>query len=148
MPQVLFGVGLCVGMVNPKGRSFLEFTKRSFDPSLMVLMASALAVLVPGFYLIKNGAEKPTFHPEKNAFAEPFKGVTPKLLLGGTLFGAGWGLAGVCPGPLYVNCGASFFGNTLGESGCLDMLLGFFVGQNFMREIESSAASNKDTDKK
>ena len=31
----------------------------------MVLMASALAVLVPGFYLIKNGAEKPTFHPEK-----------------------------------------------------------------------------------
>ena len=111
-------------------------------------MASALAVLVPGFYLIKNGAEKPTFHPEKNAFAEPFKGVTPKLLLGGTLFGAGWGLAGVCPGPLYVNCGASFFGNTLGESGCLDMLLGFLVGQNFMREIESSAASNKDTDKK
>ena len=145
-----FGVGLCVGgMVNPqKVASFLEFTKRSFDPSLMVLMASALAVLVPGFYLIKNGAEKPTFHPEKNAFAEPFKGVTPKLLLGGTLFGAGWGLAGVCPGPLYVNCGASFFGNTLGESGCLDMLLGFLVGQNFMREIESSAASNKDTDKK
>ena len=84
----------------------------------------------PGFYLIKNGAEKPTFHPEKNAMANPFK-ASPKLLLGGTLFGAGWGLAGVCPGPLYVNCGASFFGNTLG-GGCLDMLLGFLVGQNFI----------------
>ena len=79
-----FGVGLCVGgMVNPaKVAAFLEFTKRSFDPSLMVLMASALAVLIPGFYVIKNGVERPTFHPEKSAFAEPFKGITPKLLVG------------------------------------------------------------------
>jgi uncharacterized membrane protein YedE/YeeE len=139
-----FGVGLCVGgMVNPvKVASFLEFTKRSFDPSLMVLMAAALAVLIPGFYVIKNGVERPTFHPEKSAFAEPFKGVTTKLLVGGTLFGAGWGLAGVCPGPLYVNCGASLFGGTLSESGCLDMILAFFVGQNLMREIDSSGLLN------
>jgi uncharacterized membrane protein YedE/YeeE len=139
-----FGVGLCVGgMVNPvKVASFLEFTKRSFDPSLMVLMAAALAVLIPGFYVIKNGVERPTFHPEKSAFAEPFKGVTTKLLVGGTLFGAGWGLAGVCPGPMYVNCGASLFGGTLSESGCLDMILAFFVGQNLMREIDSSGLLN------
>ena len=108
----------------------------------MVLMAAALAVLIPGFYVIKNGVERPTFHPEKSAFAEPFKGVTTKLLVGGTLFGAGWGLAGVCPGPMYVNCGASFFGGTLSESGCLDMILAFFVGQNLMREIDSSGLLN------
>jgi uncharacterized membrane protein YedE/YeeE len=139
-----FGVGLCVGgMVNPaKVAAFLEFTKRSFDPSLMVLMASALAVLIPGFYVIKNGVERPTFHPEKSAFAEPFKGITPKLLVGGALFGAGWGLAGVCPGPMYVNCGASLFGGTISESGCLDLILAFFVGQNVMREIDSSGVLN------
>ena len=139
-----FGVGLCVGgMVNPaKVAAFLECTKRSFDPSLMVLMASALAVLIPGFYVIKNGVERPTFHPEKSAFAEPFKGITPKLLVGGALFGAGWGLAGVCPGPMYVNCGASLFGGTISESGCLDLILAFFVGQNVMREIDSSGVLN------
>ena len=48
----------------------------------------------------------------------------------------------MCPGPMYVNCGASLFGGTISESGCLDLILAFFVGQNVMREIDSSGVLN------
>jgi len=142
-----FGLGLCVGgMVNPmKVAAFLAFTKNSFDPSLMVLMASALAVLVPGYYFVKTKIERPTFH---HMFAEPFKGITTKMLIGGTLFGAGWGLAGVCPGPLYVNFGAHIMNGSVFESGAIDMLLAFFVGQNLMREFETLTSTGASCEKK
>ena len=125
-----------------KSGGVFEFTKRSFDPSLMVLMASALAVLIPGFYVIKNGVERPTFHPEKSAFAEPFKGITLKLLVGERSSAPVGGSPACVPGPMYVNCGASLFGGTISESGCLDLILAFFVGQNVMREIDSSGVLN------
>ena len=133
---VLFGVGLCVGqMVNPaKVATFLTFTKSTFDPSLMVLMGAALAALVPGFYLIKKQFTTSGFG---DSFAQPdtvTAEIDLKLVVGGAIFGAGWGLAGTCPGPLYVNVGAALSNGSFSFlSGTGLALLTFWVGQSLAR---------------
>lgn len=133
---VLFGVGLCVGqMVNPaKVATFLTFTKSTFDPSLMVLMGAALAALVPGFYLIKKQFTTSGFG---DSFAQPdtvTAEIDLKLVVGGAIFGAGWGLAGTCPGPLYVNVGAALSNGSFSFlSGTGLALLTLWVGQSLAR---------------
>ena len=93
----LFGLGLVVsGMANPaKVLAFLDVTG-DWDPTLAMVMLGALAVTAPAFRgVLKRGA--PWFAdrfslPEKTA-------LEPRLVLGAALFGIGWGLAGLCPGP-------------------------------------------------
>lgn len=94
---VLFGLGLTIsGMINPaKIIAFLDIAG-AWDPSLLVVMASALAVSFVG-YRIVLAREKPVFEP---SFQLPTKTqIDRPLLIGAALFGAGWGLAGLCPGP-------------------------------------------------
>lgn len=93
----LFGAGLTVSqMVNPdKVISFLDITG-SWDPSLAFVMGGALIVTFIGYKLIlKNAAP---FFEEK--FRLPTrKDIDAPLIIGAALFGVGWGLAGLCPGP-------------------------------------------------
>jgi uncharacterized membrane protein YedE/YeeE len=103
----VFGAGLLVsGMTRPtKVSGFLSATAASFDPSLMLVMCGALALCVPGFYLVRKLRDSP-------ACAEGFdvpsgKTIDAKLMTGGALFGAGWGLGGVCPGPAIVALAAT-----------------------------------------
>lgn len=94
---LLFGLGLTIsGMIDPaKIIAFLDVTG-AWDPSLLVVMASALAVSFVGYRIVLARA-KPAFEP---AFQLPTKTVIDRpLLIGSALFGAGWGLAGLCPGP-------------------------------------------------
>jgi len=94
---VLFGLGLSIsGMIDPaKIIAFLDVSG-AWDPSLLVVMASALAVSFIG-YRIALAREKPMFEP---SFQLPTKTLIDRpLLLGAALFGVGWGLAGLCPGP-------------------------------------------------
>jgi len=93
----LFGLGLVVsGMVNPaKVIAFLDVAG-NWDPTLAFVMLGALAVTAPAFRVVlKRG------HPWfANRFALPTKtDLEPRLVLGAALFGIGWGLAGLCPGP-------------------------------------------------
>jgi uncharacterized membrane protein YedE/YeeE len=98
---LIFGAGLLIsGMVQPaKVLDFLDFFG-AWDPSLAVVMIAALAVATPGFMLAKYRA-RPIFAtqslwPTKMRIDRP-------LVLGSALFGIGWGLVGLCPGPALEN---------------------------------------------
>ena len=94
---LIFGAGLLMsGMVQPtKVLGFLDIFG-AWDPSLAVVMAAALAVSVPGFMLANRHSQpwfaKQYFWPSKSEIDLP-------LVTGAALFGVGWGLVGLCPGP-------------------------------------------------
>ena len=98
---LIFGWGLLIsGMVQPaKVLAFLDIFG-AWDPSLAVVMAAALAVSVPGFILAKR-RERP-FLATRSAWPTKMR-VDRPLLIGSALFGVGWGLVGLCPGPALEN---------------------------------------------
>jgi len=101
---LLFAVGLAIsGMTQPtKVVAFLDVTG-SWDPSLAMVMAGALAVFAVAFPLITKrnapilgaGFEVPS----RRDFTAPLVG-------GAVLFGLGWGVAGFCPGPAVAALGS------------------------------------------
>jgi len=94
---VIFGIGLTVSqMIDPaKVLGFLNIFG-DWDPSLAFVMIGALIISSPFFHLFKNN-NKPIFS-EKFSYSQT-KEINKKLIVGSSLFGAGWGLAGLCPGP-------------------------------------------------
>jgi uncharacterized membrane protein YedE/YeeE len=101
----LFALGLSLsGMTEPaRVIGFLDLTG-AWDPSLAFVMAGAVSVYALLYRLIRTRTEQPLLDHE---FHVPLRGrVDVKLLLGAALFGAGWGLAGLCPGPAIVALGA------------------------------------------
>jgi len=93
---LLLGAGLTLsGMVNPAVvLGFLDIAG-AWNPALLLVMVGALAVALPGYWLL-NG-RKPVF-AEKLRVPERRDIDTP-LIVGSMIFGVGWGLAGICPGP-------------------------------------------------
>ncbi|MBH3266098.1 YeeE/YedE family protein [Serratia ureilytica] len=101
---VIFGLGLIVaGMANPaKVLAFLDVTG-AWDPSLALVMAGAIAVAAPAFLWARRR--------ERSLLGEtlqiPAAGrLDRRLLAGSALFGIGWGIAGICPGPAWVLAGS------------------------------------------
>ena len=97
---VLFGLGLSISeMVNPtRVLGFLNILG-PWDPTLAFVMAGALTVAVPGFQYAKL-MHKPFLAV---SFSVPTKkDLDAKLISGAVIFGVGWGLAGICPGPSLV----------------------------------------------
>jgi len=100
----VFGCGLVVsGMIQPaKVLGFLDLfgiPSGTWDPSLAVVMAAALAVAGLGYALL--GTRPPLF--ERKSLWPTKKDIDRSLLSGALLFGVGWGLIGLCPGPAIVN---------------------------------------------
>jgi uncharacterized protein len=98
---LIFGLGLLIsGMANPaKVQNFLDLAG-SFDPSLIFVMAGALAVTFIGYRLV--------LRRERPVLAERFylpagSIIDGRLIFGAALFGVGWGLSGLCPGPAIVS---------------------------------------------
>jgi uncharacterized membrane protein YedE/YeeE len=101
---VLFGWGLIIsGMSNPqKVLGFLDLMGL-WDPSLMFVMLGAVMVGLGGFYVVSKRTE--AFFG--GALHIPTrKDITKPLIVGSLIFGAGWGIAGLCPGPALVALGA------------------------------------------
>ena len=98
---LLFGAGIYVSqMVDPyKVLHFLDFTaiaSGGWDPSLAFVMLGGLAVMFVAVRLARRRSA-PLFD---TAFHEPeFKKVDAPLVMGAVLFGIGWGMSGLCPGP-------------------------------------------------
>jgi len=103
---VLFGWGLIIsGMSNPeKILGFLDLTGL-WDPSLIFVMLGAVLVGLAGFYVVSKRTK--TFFG--GALHIPARrDITKPLIIGGLIFGAGWGIAGFCPGPALVALGAGY----------------------------------------
>jgi uncharacterized membrane protein YedE/YeeE len=94
---LLFGAGLMIsGMINPaKVIGFLDLAG-DWDPSLAFVMAGGVVVTALGYAVVLR-RERPIFEA---AFSLPTRrDIDLPLLLGASIFGVGWGLAGYCPGP-------------------------------------------------
>ncbi|MCG5248915.1 DUF6691 family protein [Methylorubrum extorquens] len=94
---LLFGLGLLVsGMANPaKVLAFLDVTGR-WDPSLAFVMAGAVAVSAAGT-LVARRRGRPLLASRLEIPTR--RDLDPRLLAGAAVFGVGWGLVGLCPGP-------------------------------------------------
>lgn len=95
---LLFGLGMAIsGMVDPaRVIGFLDLAG-AWDPSLAFVMGGALAVFMPGYFLLVK--------PRRRSLLGDPMAVVPapqldrRLIGGAALFGIGWGLVGICPGP-------------------------------------------------
>ena len=103
---LVFGWGLIAGgMTDPlKVKSFLDLFG-AWDPSLALVMASAIAV---GLVAVPVALRR-RVSLVGGAFEWPLPTrIDCRLVLGGALFGAGWGIGGFCPGPALVALGSGF----------------------------------------
>ena len=98
---LVFGIGLVVsGMTQPaKVLGFLDIFG-AWDPTLVFVMAGALLVASPGYFLARRRTQPlvaPNFHWPTRA------DIDMPVVAGSALFGIGWGLVGLCPGPAIAN---------------------------------------------
>jgi uncharacterized membrane protein YedE/YeeE len=97
---LLFGIGLLLaGMADPaKVLAFLDLAG-AWDPSLMLVMGGAVAVAAPAYAWTRQRQLTllgTALHLPQG------RRIDRRLLVGSLLFGMGWGLAGICPGPALV----------------------------------------------
>lgn len=93
----IFGAGLALGgMTDPaRVRGFLDLFG-AWDPTLAFVMGGAVMVMALA-WIVQRSMQRPLF---AEAFALPNRSdLTPRLIGGSALFGIGWGIAGLCPGP-------------------------------------------------
>lgn len=97
---LLFGLGLIVSqMVNPaKVLGFLDIFG-AWDPSLALVIGGAVVVSALG-YLVAKRRGVPVLAPRLEIPTR--RDLDPRLIAGAALFGIGWGLVGLCPGPALV----------------------------------------------
>ena len=113
----IFGIGLILsGMSNPqKVLSFLDIFG-NWDPSLMFVMVGAISITAIYFIVTKNKSIK--------------QNTDKKLLLGSSIFGIGWGLVGICPGPAIVVLGSA---NIKGVIFFIALLIGMFLQNKIVK---------------
>lgn len=121
----LFGFGLALStMIRPEVvLSFLRFE----DFGLMLVMGGAVAVTALVYFVAPRVLRKPPFGP---AFGRHASAFDTKTIVGSAIFGVGWGISGVCPGPAIAGLGS-------GNWPLLWALVGMFAGAWLHGLVES-----------
>ena len=124
---LVFGLGLIVsGMANPaKVLGFLDLAGR-WDPSLAFVMAGAIGVGVVAFAVARTRTRSFLGAEMKLSTA---RHIDRRLIVGGLLFGIGWGVAGFCPGPALVALG-------MGESKAVIFVAAMLAGMGVFELLE------------
>ena len=125
---LIFGLGLIVSaMVNPaKVLAFLDVAG-AWDPSLALVMGGAIAVGLIGFAIAKRRRVSLLGLDMK---LPGIKQVDAKLVVGSLIFGIGWGLGGICPGPGLVAL-------ALGESKAFTFVIAMIFGMGIYEWFDS-----------
>jgi uncharacterized membrane protein YedE/YeeE len=115
----VFSLGLgWSGMTDPqKVLGFLDVAG-SWDPSLMFVMAAAIPVYFMVWQFLKR-RKRPIF--DDTLHVPTRQDVDKKLVIGSAIFGVGWGVGGICPGPGIASLGPL-------SMGALVFVVMFFVG--------------------
>lgn len=134
---LLFGAGLLLsGLADPgKVLSFLDISlvaKGEWDPSLMLVMGSALSIYLPVYLLwVKPRAARKQGPVLDSHYHVPNKTrIDGPLIIGAALFGLGWGMLGVCPGPAVVNLSSL---DPMALAFMAAMVLGAYLGRLIQR---------------
>ena len=125
---LIFGLGLILGgMTDPgKVKGFLDVAG-AWDPSLALVMGGAIAV---GVFAFAAARRRSRSWSGDRMDIPTNRVIDARLIAGGMLFGAGWGLAGFCPGPALVAMSAG-----LGSAAVfvIAMLAGMVVHDRFLQ---------------
>jgi uncharacterized protein len=107
---LVFGLGLILaGMTDPmKVKAFLDLAG-AWDPSLALVMGSAIVV---GVVVFARAAHRTSSWSGSPMEIPTLRTIDARLVVGGVLFGIGWGIGGLCPGPALVALGSG-----MGEAG-------------------------------
>ncbi len=107
---LIFGLGLILaGMADPmKVKGFLDLAG-AWDPSLALVMGGAIAL---GVFVFARAARRQRSWTGTPMEIPTSTTIDTRLVLGGLLFGVGWGIGGFCPGPALVALGSG-----MGEAG-------------------------------
>ena len=131
----LFGIGLVLsGMTDTsKVQGWLDLFG-NWDPTLAFVMGGAM---IPMFITWRfTEGRKPIY--AENFPSKPKSNIDRDLILGSILFGVGWGLAGLCPGPALASLG---FGGAQSALFVLAMLVGMQLTPSIRLRISSSSAT-------
>lgn len=126
---LLFGLGLLLaGMATPsKVQGFLDLAG-VWDPSLAFVMGGGIGMALIFFTAAKKRTQTLITH---EAMKLPNSTVIDRrLILGSVAFGAGWGIAGICPGPALVALGTGSMGAALFV---VAMLAGMYIFERLQR---------------
>lgn len=124
---LLFGWGLLLsGMANPdKVQGFLDWFG-DWDATLAFVMGGAVALSLPVFQWT---AKRPRPLLAGRWYAPTALGIDRRLTLGSALFGIGWGLAGICPGPALVLLGLGHWDALVFVAAMVAGMIGWQYGQ-------------------
>lgn len=105
---LIFGLGLILsGMTNPANiLAFLDVAGH-WDPRLAFVMGGAVLIAIPAFAYARRHPASPLGQPFQLPPSRTL--ITARLVIGATIFGVGWGLSGLCPGPSLVLAGSGNF---------------------------------------
>jgi uncharacterized membrane protein YedE/YeeE len=99
----IFGLGLCISGMAKRSKviNFLAISS-DWDASLLFVLGVSVGINVITFHFILNRSDNPPLS-DKPISLKPGNDLDVNLIIGPFLFGMGWGLSGLCPGPVMVN---------------------------------------------